>query len=63
MLSWWLPCWLLAFMSVRCLRNTFDFSRLVSWWAMALSLVILRPSRNVLLHRESTVCAAKYLYC
>ena len=32
---------------------TFDFSGLVSWWAMALCLVFLRPSRNLLLHRES----------
>ena len=40
-------------MSVRCLVYTFDFSRLVSWWAAALCLAILRPLRNYLLHSES----------
>ena len=40
-------------MSVRCLVYTFDFSRLVSWWAAASCLAILRPLRNLLLHRES----------
>ena len=52
-LSWWLRCWLPALMSVRCLVCTFDFSRLVSWWAAALCLAILRPLRNLLSHRES----------
>ena len=52
-LSWWLPCWILASMSVRCLVFTYDFIRLVSWWAMTLCLMILRPLRNLLLHRES----------
>ena len=33
-LSWWLPCWLPALMSVRCLVYTFDFSRLVTWWVV-----------------------------
>ena len=40
-------------MSVRCLVYKFDFSRLVSWWAIALYLAILKPSRKKLLHRES----------
>ena len=52
-LSWWLPCWLLALMGVQFLVYTFDFSRLVSWWATTLYLAILRPLRNLLLHRES----------
>ena len=52
-LSRWLPCWLLALMSIRCLVYTFDFCRLVSWWVAALCLVILRPLRNLLLHKES----------
>ena len=50
--SWWLPCWLSALIIVRCLVYTFDFSRLESWWAVALCLAILRPLRNLLLHRE-----------
>ena len=28
-LSWWLPCWLLTLMSVRCVVYTFDSSKLV----------------------------------
>ena len=32
---------------------TFNFSRVVSWWATALCLAILRPLRNLLLHKES----------
>jgi hypothetical protein len=32
---------------------TFDCSRLVNWWATTLYLAILRPLRNLLLHRES----------
>ena len=60
MLAWWLPCWLPALMSVRCLGYTFDFSGLVSWWATALCLAILRPLRDLLLHRESK-CGANYL--
>jgi hypothetical protein len=47
-LSLWLP----TLMSVRCLVYTFDFSRLLSWWATILCLAILRPLRNSLLHRE-----------
>ena len=39
---------------------TFNFSRLVSWWATALCLAILRPLRNLLLHRESK-CGQVYL--
>ena len=54
MLSQWLPCWLLALMSVRCLVYTFDFSRLVSWWASTLCHGILMHLRNLVLHREST---------
>jgi hypothetical protein len=34
---------------------TLDFDRLVSWWALTLCLVILRPSRNILLHGENSV--------
>ena len=30
-----------------------DFSRLVSWWATSLCLALLRPSRDLLLHRKS----------
>jgi hypothetical protein len=52
-LSWWLPCWLPTLISVRCLVYTFEFNRLASWWAVALSLAILRPLRILLLHRES----------
>ena len=44
-LSWWLPCWLPALMSVRCLVYTSDFSKLVSRWAIALCLAILKPLR------------------
>ena len=60
MLSWWLPSWLPTLMSVRCLVYTFDFSRLVSWWVAALCLVILRPLRKLLLHRESK-CGQVYV--
>ena len=52
-LSWWLPCWLPTSMSVRCPVYTFDCSRLVGWGVVALCLAILRPLRNLLLHRES----------
>ena len=45
-LSWWLPCWLLTLMSVSWLVYTFDFSRLVTWWATTLCLAILRPNLN-----------------
>ena len=39
---------------------TFNFSRLVSWWATSLCLAILRPLRNLLLHKESK-CGQVYL--
>ena len=48
-------------MSVRCLLYIYDFSRLVSWWATALCLLILRPLKKILLHR-GRVIAEKYLY-
>ena len=38
---------------------TFDFSRFVSWWAMALCVAILRHLRDLLLYRRVSV--AKYL--
>ena len=53
MLCWWLPCGLLVLISVRCLVCTLDFNRLVRWWASTLCLLILRPLRNLLLHRRS----------
>ena len=45
MVSSWLPCWLMALMSVRCLVCTLNSSKLVSWWAAAFYLSILRASR------------------
>ena len=38
---------------LKCLVCSFDFNKLMSWWVTALCLAILKPLRNLLLHKDS----------